>query len=300
MHGIRHQDYTRYRQYCSKRTKSEKGLLFKIERAYFYSVQLLQESNEAYRKKQHSNKRLKKAYSMAEELTKAVAEDDVVGLLETKAYASFLKSHYLMQTHDYKSGLESFQQTKLIYEKLLLIALSAHHKTLIEQQLDEIEPCIRFCAYQLRDDFDLQELLEMKNDFMENDLISGKIQQLVSSSLQSMSEVVTWRDYEVLIRSPVLECMYTINNHLQHLESIEWKQLTTEGGNEVGLEHVLKAGPLFDKILGLYWDAHQIVEKEYKEDMVIEFNLGSKLESEVIQVGRNNEIAEIVARLHFF
>jgi signal recognition particle subunit SRP68 len=282
MHGIRHQDYTRYRHFCSKRTKSEYGLLFKIERAYFYSVQLLQESNDEYRKKQHSNKRLKKALSMAEELAEMVGEEDINGLLETKGYASFLKSHYLMQTQDYKLALEAFQQTKLIYEKLVLIASSAHHKTLIEQQLDEIEPCIRFCAYQLRDDFNLQELLEMKNDFVENDLIAGKIQQLVSSSLKSKSEVVEWRDYEVLISSSILECMYTINNHQQHLESIEWKQLSADSLDEENIDHLVKAGQLFDKILGLYWNAYEIISKEYKDDMVLMIHKGSNHEGQVI------------------
>jgi signal recognition particle subunit SRP68 len=112
MHGIRHHDYNRYRHYCSKKIKSESGLLFKAERAYYYSIQLNQESEQDYRKKQHSNKRLKKAIAFAQQILDAVSPNEVVSFLEASGYHRFLKSHYLMQKQAFKEAFENFQETK--------------------------------------------------------------------------------------------------------------------------------------------------------------------------------------------
>lgn len=168
-HGIRHNDYPRYRKYCSKR----KGSLFLAERAYFYSVQLLEESEQDYRKHVHSNKRLKRAGKIAQELCKSVDESDEVGKLETLAYATILKGRYEMQMHEYEKALMEFSSAKRLYEQLYKIAYSDQHKVLIQKANEDLFPLVRYCNYQI-DPSSINELL----DLQDMDQLAGHIKHL--------------------------------------------------------------------------------------------------------------------------
>lgn len=109
LHGIRHQDYKRYRKFCSKKIQSTHSLIFKAERAFYYSVELIQLQDQEYRKKQHSNKRLKRAVQLS---LAAIDDSDDLSRLETTGYHLFIKSQYHVQLQDYENALESFKMCK--------------------------------------------------------------------------------------------------------------------------------------------------------------------------------------------
>ena len=113
-HGLRHQDYQRYRSYCTRRIRrlrktlnavcgnqrryQKKELnadditdvkllfipLFQAERAWAYAMQLKQESNTEQRKKFHVISRLRKAVKHSNELEKLSGKFDARTKLESQ------------------------------------------------------------------------------------------------------------------------------------------------------------------------------------------------------------------------
>jgi signal recognition particle subunit SRP68 len=172
-----------------------------------------------------------------------------------KAYCKLLSAHYEMQMGNYKSGLDQFKETTKLYSQLILIAASAHHKTLCQGMIDEIEPCIRYCAYNLRQEFSIDELLEMKNTIDTNDVVTQKIQRLLGSQIETKESTIHWRGKTLKISGKILESIYEINNLKIHLDSC----------------NISEKQQYFDKLIGIYWEATEIAQKAVSEDKVYKY-----------------------------
>ncbi|KAI9356241.1 hypothetical protein DFJ73DRAFT_823537 [Zopfochytrium polystomum] len=199
-HGLRHQDYQRYRQYCTrkiKRVRSVVGLtqgekkkkflkkpitsesvkssrhleivLYEAERAWSYAMQLKAESAASPRKRFHLVKRLQRASQNANSLAALCQEletDDRTNL-EVQAYSLLMGGYLNVECQKWQVALDKFGASRTIYEKLLS-ASSAHQEALCQSFIDAIDPNIRYCAYNLRlvggsePNQDISALLEMR------------------------------------------------------------------------------------------------------------------------------------------
>jgi len=133
--------------------------------------------------KHHCARRLNRAAQWAQKLsalTKKVG--DARTSLEAEAYASYMKGNLLVHLRGkWKPALLNLMRSKVIYEGLARAAETAESQIVFKQQIEEIEPIVRFCSYNLQgagedsngtsdtsvlfqDDVEVLELLESMRD----------------------------------------------------------------------------------------------------------------------------------------
>lgn len=223
-HGLRHQDYQRYRGYCSRRLRRlRKTLGFKMgnrhkftgkkvtaellsdnrylllvlmdaERAWSYAMQLKQEANTEPRKRFHLFSRLKKAVKHGEELERLCESNrvDAKTKLEAQAYTAYLTGMLNFELQEWKRAMEALHTCKTIYEKLAS-AFTDEQAVLYRQRVDEISPNIRYCDYNIGDPLAMNELIQMRLRSGESGgLLDTLITQTRAKQAATMSEV-EWR-----------------------------------------------------------------------------------------------------------
>lgn len=178
-HGIRHNDYDRYRQYCSRRLRrlykgtkflhgkgryvkkklevpmvtEERHLyipLINAERAWSYSMIIKNAEEPSGRKRQHAVARLAKAVVWARELARLASETcDAVTVVEAEAYAAWMHGTWLSERkREWDVPLGKYHRAKRLLEELCRVGDFALQKA-ARQLLEQVEPAMRFCAYQL-------------------------------------------------------------------------------------------------------------------------------------------------------
>jgi signal recognition particle subunit SRP68 len=179
-HGLRHGDYTRYRQYCSRRlrrirktlgmqhgkgrfvrralephmVKDAKALtmpLYAAERAWSYAMAIKRENTaDESRPRFHLLSRLNKAAKWSEALYSLCAvRGDERTALEAEAYSGFMFGNMHLEREQWASAITHLKKTRTICTELCRVSMSDQvhlYKTVAE----EVEPSIRFCAYNLR------------------------------------------------------------------------------------------------------------------------------------------------------
>jgi signal recognition particle subunit SRP68 len=179
-HGLRHGDYVRYRQYCSRRlhrvrkavgflhgkgryvkkqleprmVKDSRFLLIPLycaERAWAFAMALKREDVVAQpRLRFRLLHRLSKAAQWATGLAKLCAiRGDKRTALEAEAYAGFIVGNMHLERERWAQAISNFRRTKTICTELARVSMSdqAHLYTKV---VAEVQPSIRFCAYNLR------------------------------------------------------------------------------------------------------------------------------------------------------
>jgi len=239
-HGLRHGDYARYRQYCSRRLhrlRKSVGFthgkgryakrplepssvrdmrhlmlpLFCAERAWAYAMQLKRENTEQEpRPHYHLLARLAKATAWAEKLAALCAErTDQRTELEAKAYAAFMHGNLTLEREDWGPALGSFKSCATICTELSRVSM-AEQVHLYRQMVAEVEPSVRFCAYNLRRLGGDEAAAEMDGADVEglagaegtSDILRSKLEQVLAETRakQVRTEQV---DLAFLTRSPV-------------------------------------------------------------------------------------------------
>lgn len=221
LHGLRHGDYQRYRNYCTRRIRrlrrslhlpqgdkrhfrkrpitaahldNEKAVeipLIMAERAWSYAMQLRIEANTELRKKYHVTSRLRKAVNCALDLQKLCDSDtfDASTKLEAEAYVGWMRGTLYFELKSWTEAIENLKTAQVIY-KNLSISLGAADENVIfyNQRIDELTPSIRYCAYNIGDETAIEELLQLRThaqgDLLKNiDIVMKQLTEDTSSSL---------------------------------------------------------------------------------------------------------------------
>ncbi|CAG8464890.1 5137_t:CDS:10 [Funneliformis caledonium] len=184
-YGLRHQDYARYRRYCTQKVHQLRSslnfthgkgksfqkkeiaddvfndvrylqiVLFNTERAWSYAMELKRESrsNGDVRKKHHLIKRLKKAAKCGIQLEKLCSRElnkvDTKTFFDAQAYSALMSGYFLFEKQSWQAALDKFAAARTIYEKLSAAGTS-HQETLCQSAIDDIDPNIRYCAFKLK------------------------------------------------------------------------------------------------------------------------------------------------------
>ncbi|KAJ3154969.1 signal recognition particle subunit srp68 [Geranomyces michiganensis] len=180
MHGLRHDDYREYRQFCStkiarlrksaaltqaapkkrfhqipltpKHIKSAKDLeilLFGAERGWSYYMELKPDSDDS-RVQIHLLHRLKRAVQTAESLLAVIREcGDERSKLEVQAYMTLMQASLMLEQEKWEDAWNLYATSRTIY---LHLAKSGDMKqaTMAQAAADSMEGSIRFCAYRLQ------------------------------------------------------------------------------------------------------------------------------------------------------
>ncbi|KAN0012433.1 hypothetical protein ACTFIU_007734 [Dictyostelium citrinum] len=252
--GLRLQDYKKYRQYCSKRIQRlrsqlrkqygkknyvnkivlgsggeetvEKQIndvrylqiaLLKSERAWSYAMDLkaqFEKDNDS-RIGFHMNRRFGKASRNSTQLydiCKLVA--DQYTIIEAHAYSSWMASSLSLIKLDFKKALEEINVSKTIYEKL---SEQGDHsqKELYQKRIEETEPIIRFCLYNLKNEKTTPSTKISQNTLtiIEQSLEELKNQEKKSNNntTTTTTEVIEWKSKSIKVDEKLDEKLKIFN-----------------------------------------------------------------------------------------
>eukprot|EP00050_Salpingoeca_kvevrii_P017301 m.63830 g.63830 ORF g.63830 m.63830 type:complete len:608 (-) comp7484_c0_seq1:48-1871(-) len=310
-HGLRHADYRRYRQYCSRRLQRLRATLnftsgkhrytkrvvtvdkvtearflhipmMLAERAWAYALELKQEVDERPRCKFSSMGRLRKAAVHAHQLYDLVHPSDedgtsictARGQLEVSAFTAWMDATVAFELQDWEVAMKKFGEAKLIYENLSNICADSE-RGLYEQKTEEIDANLRYCAYNIQGaGGDISQLLEIKSHMAKSgtlDLLSEKIERAMAESRERSADTLT----EITWRGTTVPV---------RADRVRIAILTVRA-NEYEIDHNEYASPAarmeaFDKLFIVYNEAIEAVEKEIKQEssavqsQKVEMNLG--------------------------
>lgn len=173
--------------------------LIQAERAWGYAMQLKQESNTEPRKKFHLIARLRKAVSHSIHLEYICQSPlcDARTKLEAQAYCAWMQGTLFFELQDWKQASEKLILSQTIYEKLAS-ALNEDEQILYKQRVEELNPNLRYCAYNIGDSSAQQDLLNMRSKGGKSEL-DALIAQTREKQAASLLEV-TWRGRTVPVR----------------------------------------------------------------------------------------------------
>jgi signal recognition particle subunit SRP68 len=314
-YGLRHQDYQRYRRYCTRRiarirkslkfthgrghfqarkidattTTDERYLLLvlvKAERAWSYAMQLKQDmeiQTDNPRLRFHMQRRLDKAAKWAiqlEKLCAAVADEH--SALEAEAYAAYMNGHALLEREEWEPALDSLVKARTIYDQLGKV-VDVDLKEMCRQRVEEIDPSIRYCNYNLRKakgdvhapmEDDTHALIEMR--LKSNELLTSKLDGVLAEARKkhasSMKEV-GWKGKRIPVRSEKVQVYLLAAQEVQY----ELEQSPTA---EAKL-------PLYDKLFAALADASRVL----KEDVQQSQKLTGKAKSGKMETQEQNLIS---------
>eukprot|EP01116_Phalansterium_solitarium_P022203 TRINITY_DN7247_c0_g1_i1.p1 TRINITY_DN7247_c0_g1~~TRINITY_DN7247_c0_g1_i1.p1 ORF type:complete len:610 (-),score=207.66 TRINITY_DN7247_c0_g1_i1:357-2186(-) len=282
-HGLRHGDYERYRQYCTRRLhrirKSVKFthgknrfqkrtldlekisddrylllVLVQAERAWSYAMQKKDESTgggvEANpRAHFHMVKRLSKAAEYARQLADLCnAKADPRTVLEAEAYAAWMNGMSRLERRQWQAALTDLAKSRTIYEQLGKLS-DSDSQELWRQRVEELQPSIRYCNYNLSGGRVTSDA-EPKGIAADDDLRS-KLDSVISETLKKQSEnlrEISWRGRKVAVKSDRLRS--SILN--AQAVAYEIEQADTYD----------KKMAVFDKMFGAYNDALNLIRDE--------------------------------------
>lgn len=243
-HGLKHGDYLRYRKYCAKRlrriykstrflhgrgnyqkrdllaedVKESRMLLIPLvsaERCWAHAAERKQHSEATQRygsiTKHHCARRLKRGVQWAEilsDIARKVANARTA--LEAEAYASFMAGNFLVQLNGpWDQALQKLTRSKIIYEALARSSSNIDDQIIFKQQIEEIEPVVHFCSYNLQGTGGALPTPAEPLAFFEEDLqVKEMLQGILASNVQGASIPVhelKWWSITVQVHSTALQ-----------------------------------------------------------------------------------------------
>lgn len=237
-HGLRHGDYVRYRQYCtrrlhrirksvnfihgtgskgrfSKRTLEPQMVrngrhlmlpLYNAERAWSYAMAIKRENTaQEPRPRFHLLQRLNKAAKWGAALQALCAvRGDKRTALEAEAYSGFMSGNMHLEREQWGQALANLRRTRTICTELCRVSM-ADQVHLYKQVAEEVEPSIRFCAYNLRRlgeggdegdeeaNDDVEGLLDESGEGGGSDILRSKLEAVLQESrarqAQNLNEI---------------------------------------------------------------------------------------------------------------
>jgi len=286
-HGLRHNDYQLYRQYCSRRIrrlrknlnfiqgdrknfrkkevtvevlKEDKFLLIPlitVERCWAYAMQLKEESQQDPRKKFAMRNKWRKAAKYVVDFEKLVEDSgacDARTQLEVQGYSSWLQGTVLFEfaewTHEWAKPVEFFNKAKAIFSKLCG-AVPENEVEIYKSRLQELEVKLRFCRHHLGDRSATDTLLGMRG----SEALGDKLDNLLASAREQQASTlseVTWKGRTLAVKHEKVR-LFLVNEGLIHDE------LEKASGAE-------EQADMLDKLLAECKDAIQLIREDLKID----------------------------------
>lgn len=263
LHGLRYGDYQRYRQYCGRRLQRlRKGLnfvhwelgkgkskfvqraisedtvvdqrylelvLYKAERCWAYAMQLRdKKGGEPGREVHHMSRLLAKAVTHSahlEALCRAKADDRSV--LEAEAYAAWLAGAlYVQQEKAWDTALQKLTRCRTVYDEMFHHAPSGAEKEMYQKRVEELDPLIRYCRYNVSKEGgggDLEEeshvLMEIGRSNAGGDMLRGMLEKSLADTRlkQASGHEIEWLGQKISIENP------SIHQHIIAAEGLQYE-----------------------------------------------------------------------------
>ncbi|XP_067936540.1 signal recognition particle subunit SRP68-like [Watersipora subatra] len=298
-HGLRHGDYQRYRTYCSRRLRrirkcvslaqgvrqrflpkhmtaeqvvDERCLyipLVEAERCWSYAMQLKAESLEEHRKKHHMVNKLRKAERYAQELSDLCDKVNVDPRtkLEVQAYKEWMSGTLHFELKQWNSAMELLTRAKVIYEKMCE-ALSGDAVLIYKQKVTDIEPSIRYCAYNIGDTSAVDDLVGIRLAMGHTDTVLDELIQKSRERQAGSLHEVTWRGRVMSVKSDKVRVFL-----LAERESEE--EVKAAGDLETKIT-------VYDRIIKDCIESLQVIKEDLKSDPTFrQIQRGQEIEGRV-------------------
>lgn len=117
--------------------------------------------------------------------------------LEAEAYNAFIHGSYYFEMGRWKEAAENLKKAQVVYENLVK-ALPEDEQILYKNRIDEIAPSLRYCAYNIGENINMNDLLEMRGQGMLTDLdtLVAQTKTEQTDAFQSTE----WRGRKVTVR----------------------------------------------------------------------------------------------------
>jgi signal recognition particle subunit SRP68 len=240
LYGLKHQDYKRYGQYCSRKlARTRKSLnftqqsnkskfthkvvdhqiaqedlryitipLFAAERAWSCAMQIKQDTNvqDSTRPLVHLRKKLAKAARLAQEFETICAQvADPKTVLEAQAYAALMAAYSNLESKKLKAALEKFVRAQTVLESLLKIAAS-DDRAIFNSRIEQIKTNIRYCEY-FEGKADGAVLKSQMKDV--DDILKAKVDAVLGETSKSddSSRSINWGGNAILLKNQRINLM---------------------------------------------------------------------------------------------
>ncbi|KAF6032509.1 Srp68 [Bugula neritina] len=285
-HGLRHEDYQRYRSYCSRRLRRirkcvnlvqgvrqrfvQKRLaadqvtdvrclyipLVEAERCWSYAMQLKREAieQEDPRKRYHMLNKLRKAEQYALELSTLCEQVpvDARTKLEVQAYHEWMSGTLQFELKkDWRLAMELLTKAKLIYEKMSS-AVSGDAVMTYKQKVIDIESSVKYCAYNIGDTTDVSDLLEMRLTMGHTDIVLDELIQKTRERQAGSLYEVTWRGRTMPVKNDKVRVFLLAEREIQS---------EVEAASDFDTKIAV-----FDRIIKDCVDVLQVIKEELKAD----------------------------------
>ncbi|KAL6044076.1 signal recognition particle subunit srp68 [Balamuthia mandrillaris] len=203
----------------------------------------------------HLHRKLKKAVRWSEDLLNLCSElaDDRTKL-EAEAYAGWMAGNLHFHQEKWKEALECFDRARKIYNHLGKVGHSEYQE-MFRQRVEEIEPNIRFCKYNLGigEETGVSELKELSHGAT-SDILQEKLDKVLAETrkkhAESMREI-TWGKQTIPVKSDKLR---------EHILKAQ------ESAFEIEKEESTEAKlALYDKVFVAYNDAANCLRDELRQ-----------------------------------
>ena len=216
--GLRHQDYRRYRQYCTRRLRrirknnqirfmyaNPKGRdyefhevqpedvkdarfiiipLMMAERAWSYAMELKQdnENDEFPRKYFHMKRRLTKAARWSSTLKKLCAVvGDARTALEAEAYEAWMHANLTLENEDWSGAVEKYMHAREVYAQLSQVGSKEERELFRERIEEDIDPSMELCKYNI----EMEHGSEVSAELLLKIRLNNKGSQILQSKLDA-------------------------------------------------------------------------------------------------------------------
>ncbi|CAO3657178.1 unnamed protein product [Mucor hiemalis] len=154
------------------------------------------------RQRHHLVKRLKRASQHAQALYELCEKQTVDSrtVLDVKAYASLMKGYLLFEQQNWQEAINQFVESRSIYEKFAKCDSSAEQEALCYSAIDEIDPNIRFCAYKLQLNKDVDNIVSNYH----SDSLTSQLSKISQNKKKSAEKEMQWRDKKFIIKNKAL------------------------------------------------------------------------------------------------
>jgi signal recognition particle subunit SRP68 len=187
-----------------KQTKKEElcvmMILCEVERCWASAMEEKEGTSKNSSKKHNVIKKLKKAVKFGKiyvNLSETIL--NISGKLEVQAYVFWLEGLLKFEMKQWNESLDKLRVSKSIYEKLS--ESLSQYKDLCSHKLEEIDPIIRYCLYniQLKGSGELREIMNMQHSDV---LLESKIEELLEDVLKKK---LTEESNSIKVGNQVLE-----------------------------------------------------------------------------------------------
>jgi len=243
--------------------------LVMAERAWSMATEIKEELKNAKetdkksRKKLHFLSRLEKAAKWAQQLEQlSVKRADGRTILESEAYSAWMFGLVFLEREKWQEALQKFYHSKTIYEQLASVSSYAHQDNFQKMVVQEIEPSLRFCEYNLNKNLLNSSSLEQQGDIINVLWMQKATMELLKSRFEDVLEIERKKQTGNVEAVLYYGNLIPVKSEKLRRSVLQNQEIQTEIASSTSNDSKLR---LYEKLILSYGDMLNMIRAEIKE-----------------------------------